>query len=150
MTTRILSFVVEPLNPPTQMALVATPAIDGRVLSDLVEEFETRQGFDPAGGYGGLVFDFFPYGPLGKYFHGQSDDSESGRGIYVLGCACGEVGCWPLKCRVTADDKIVTWHTISQPHRPARDYSAFGPFLFEAAQYANAVATLQARISGTG
>lgn len=37
-----LSFVVEPLNPPTQMTLVATPCVDDTPLTELVAEFESR------------------------------------------------------------------------------------------------------------
>jgi hypothetical protein len=40
MTASTLSFIIEPLHPPDQMALVAVPVIDGRPLTDLVEESE--------------------------------------------------------------------------------------------------------------
>ncbi len=140
MSTNVLSFVVEPLNPPEQMVLATVPVIDGRPLTDLVEELEIQRGFDPAGGYGGLVFDFFDFGPVDKYFR-KTDD------IFVLGCHCGEVGCWPLRCRVKADDNRITWDNFSQPHRPDRDYSNLGPFIFDPAQYLQVLSWLQAKIS---
>ncbi len=141
MNTGILSFKVEPLNPPDQMALAAVPVIDGRLLTDLVEEFEMEHGFHPAGGYGGLVFEFFNFGPPQEHFRKPQD-------VYVLGCQCGEVGCWPLTCRVEANGDTMTWANFLQPHRPERDYSNFGPFKFDATQYLSAVSSLQESLAG--
>jgi hypothetical protein len=61
--------------------------------------------------------------------------------IYLLGCQCGEVGCWPLTTRVTVNNNRVLWDSFRQPHRE-RDYSRFGPFVFDLDQYRNAVALL--------
>jgi hypothetical protein len=120
------------------MVLATVPVIDSRPLTDIVEEFEIRRGFDPAAGYGGLVFEFFDVGP--KYF-------RSGDDISVLGCDCGKVGCWPLKCRVKAVGNRITWERFCQPHRPDRDYSNLGPYIFDAAEYVQAVSSLQAKLS---
>jgi len=91
-------------------------------------------------GYGGIVFEFFNAGPLNEYF---CDPNE----IWVLGCDCAEVGCWPLICRVGADGDLITWDAFSQPHRKDRDYSAFGPFTFNSAQYLDAIRSLQNRFT---
>ena len=75
------------------------PFVDGTSLAALVEIYERSKGYlDPAGGYGGLVPAYFNYGPLDQYLAGRSntDHWASLNGIYILGCACGEVGCWPL------------------------------------------------------
>lgn len=125
---------------------VITPRIDGVLLSSLAERFEQSRGMhDPAGGYGGLIPAFFRYGPLDRYFLGESKTdcfaNAPGR-IYVLGCACGEVECWPLTCRVDRRSDAVAWQSFQQPHRPARDYSAFGPFVFELKQYEEALRSL--------
>lgn len=141
MSTSVLSFRIQPLDPPDQMELAAVPVIDGRLLTDLVEEFEANGGLQPAGGYGGLVFEFFDFGPLNEYFCREGI-------ISVLGCACGEVGCWPLRCRIKADGGTITWDDFSQPYRPDRDYSNFGPFRFDSAQYLGAISSLQENISG--
>jgi hypothetical protein len=140
MITSALSFIVEPLDPPKQVALATVPVIDGRPLTDLVEEFEREHGFDPAGGYGGLVFEFFDFGPIEQHFRKSGD-------VYVLGCDCGEVGCWPLMCQIKADGDTITWAKFSQPHRPERDYSNFGPFIFDSVQHSDAISSLQASIS---
>jgi hypothetical protein len=123
---------------------VITPRVDGVMLTTLAEQFEYSHGLtDPAGGYGGLIPEFFRYGPLDRYFLGKSGTLASTPGrIFVLGCQCGEVGCWPLTCLVSAADSKITWQSFEQPHRPARDYSSFGPFVFELEQYEEALHSL--------
>ncbi len=141
--TNVLSFDVSKRE--RGGAAVITPCVDGIKLSTLAEEFERGRGMvDPAGGYGGLIPEFFQYGPLDRYFLGKSEASYFARmqgRIYVLGCECGDVGCWPLTCMISAEDRI-TWQGFVQPHRPARDYSAFGPFVFTLEQYEEALRSL--------
>jgi hypothetical protein len=63
--------------------------------------------------------------------------------IYLLGCgSCGEVGCWPLLARVEMGVEEVWWDSFEQPFRRQRDYSGFGPFVFAAKQYREAVESL--------
>jgi hypothetical protein len=125
---------------------VITPRVDGVMLTALAEQFEAGHGLtDPAGGYGGLIPEFFDYGPLDRYFLGKSETTpfvgRPGR-IFLLGCECGEVICWPLMCSVEARDGKVTWRSFEQPYRSARDYSSFGPFVFELEQYEAALPDL--------
>lgn len=127
--------------------VVITPCVDGVMLTRLVEQFEEMHGLnDPAGEYGGLILQLFRYGPLDLYFLGKSETpyfaNSPGR-IFVLGCECGEVGCWPLTCWVDVRDHAVTWQRFEQPHRPTRDYSAFGPFEFDREQYEDALRSLK-------
>jgi hypothetical protein len=78
--------------------LMLTPVVDGRPLTELVAEFESRQGYSPAGDYAGLVPDHFRFGDLPRYFLGQGDGQWPKPGYaWLLGCDCGEVGCWPLE-----------------------------------------------------
>ena len=147
-----VSFSVEELSEDKPIVYAVTPVINGVPLTQLVASFESGQHFEPAGGYGGLVPQFFDYGPLDRYLMGDCEpDSHWANldGIYVLGCDCGEVGCWPLLCRVTLDGEAVVWDQFKQPHRKERDYSEFGPFVFDAAQYRTAASDLQARFSET-
>jgi hypothetical protein len=125
---------------------VITPRVDGVMLTTLAERFERSHGLtDPAGGYGGLIPEYFRYGPLDRYFLGKSDTpyfaNTPGR-IYVLGCECGEVGCWPLSCVIDASGSAITWQSFEQPHRPERAYSSFGPFVFDREQYEEALCSL--------
>jgi hypothetical protein len=124
-------------------APIVTPCIDGTPLTILISEFELSNNYtDPAGGYGGLVPSYFKYGPLAQYFCGQATNhgiSDKDGEIYVLGCECGEVACWPLLTSVTRLEGGYQWSAFHQPHRPERDYDAFGPFVFERSQYEDAV-----------
>lgn len=118
---------------------VVMPAIEGVSLAELVEEFERRQEFEPSGGYGGLIPARFRFGPASVHFAGAAGAYvEDGR-VPLLGCSCGEWGCWPLLARITSTDEHVVWSEFRQPHRPDRDYSAFGPFVFDRGDYFDAV-----------
>ncbi|WP_083811508.1 hypothetical protein [Asticcacaulis biprosthecium] len=131
-------------------AIVITPCVDGHRLSDAVTGFERDCGMtDPAGGYDGLVPAFFQCGALEPYFLGQSVApyfaGKPGH-ISVLACECGELGCWPLNCAVRLTGDLVTWHRFEQPHRPKRDYSSFGPFVFNLEPYRQTLQALQAQL----
>ncbi|GED97210.1 hypothetical protein [Gordonia crocea] len=132
-------------------AMEITPLVDGDSLVDLVEQFEVGRRFDPAGAYGGLIPEFYDFGPLEDFFvsgfPAWSDGSEAVR-IPVLGCGdCREWGCWPLECTVTVDGGDVTWDGFAQPHRPEWDYTGFGPFRFDCVAYRAAVARMAAALS---
>ena len=117
------------------------PYVDDVSLVDLVSGFEHTAGYDVAGGYAGIVLDHFNFGDLASYLTGQPDSSYWAMtgAIALLGCDCADVGCWPLEGQVLTDDALVTWRGFAQPHRPARDYGSFGPFVFRRSQYEHAV-----------
>ena len=139
-----LSFLVREFGSYEPPLFAVTPAVNGSPLSDMITVFERQQGFEPAGGYSGLIPDHFNYGRLDQYFLGAAKDSFWAQGVYLLGCECGEVGCWPLQCQIRTDGNNVVWENFSQPYRPERDYSHFGPFVFDGEQYRTAVADLEA------
>lgn len=119
-------------------AAMVTPCIDGISLVDLVAAFERDTGYDdPAGGYAGIVPSHFRLGPLPSYFLGREEPVDGGEQgeIYALFCECGEAGCWPLAVHVRINENGVVWEKFAQPHRPNRDYSKFGPFEFNKAEY---------------
>lgn len=120
---------------------VLLPVVDGRPLVDLVAEYEVARGYDPAGAYAGLHVERFRFGDLASYFQGSGPMAWPRRGLlWLLGCDCGEVGCWPLEARVTVVGDRVTWSDFVQPYRPAWSYEGFGPFVFDRHQYEAAVA----------
>lgn len=123
------------------------PEVNGTSLVTLIGSYESAHGYDPAGGYGGLVPEHFNFGDLSRNYLGSeaSQWPKSGE-AWLLGCDCGEVGCWPLAARITVDGTTVTWSTFQQPHRPDWDYSAFGPFTFDRQQYEKAVHIGMARL----
>jgi hypothetical protein len=142
-----LTFLIEPIEDhPEELSL--TPVVSGIPLTQLVTDFERERNFDPVGGYGGLVPNWLSYGSLERYFEGQSDDELFADGFYLVGCECGDVGCWPLLARIERRGAHIVWDSFAQPHRPMRDYSQFGPFVFEATRYRATVREAAARFSG--
>jgi hypothetical protein len=84
------------------------PIIGSTSLVDLVKQFEEGAGFDPTGGYAGLVLDNYRFGDLGLYLAGQQQPWPGAR-VPLLGCECGEWGCWPLLATVTIADGVAEW-----------------------------------------
>ena len=150
MPTDILSFSVIPHVRWSTRPWSVIPNVNDVRLTELVTEFEQKEQFEePIGGYGGLLPDYFSYGPLERYFLA---DFEPGSyfekyGIYFLGCHCGEVGCWPLRGQIITQGDSVIWRNFKQPHRHNRDYSRFGPFVFDIQQYKESIAKLSADYS---
>jgi hypothetical protein len=130
---------------PSELAnLVIVPRIDGTSLIELITAYEDARRFDVVGGYGGLIPAYFDYGPLDRYFIAGLPWSNGTAmpALYLLGCSCGEVGCWPLGCTVEVRATAVIWRDFNQEHRPNRDYSGFGPFCFDRADYLRAIGNL--------
>ncbi|WBO68873.1 hypothetical protein [Streptomyces camelliae] len=126
--------------------LAIVPLIDGALLTELIDGFEIAAGMQPAGdAYGGLIPEFFRFGPMQDHFLGRSTNAM-GPKTPVLGCECGEWGCWPLMARITPTADFVTWDAFEQPHRKTRNYVAFGPFQFDRHQYDDTLQALSAVI----
>lgn len=138
-----IDLVVRSLEQNSRPPDCIVPFIDGRDLVDLVSEFEDVSGYEPAGGYDGIVPTRYAFGPLVPYYLGQPEGG-SGREIAVLGCACGEMGCWPLDVRVDLRRDSVVWSAFRQSHRPDRAYDGFGPFTFDRRQYEAAAVNVAA------
>ena len=120
---------------------VLLPVVDGRSLVDLVAEYEAARGYEPAGAYGGLHLERFRFGDLADYFLSTGRGGwPRGEPLWLLGCDCGEVGCWPLEARATVAEDRVTWSHFAQPHRRGWSYAGFGPFVFDELPYRAAVA----------
>ncbi|MEU0881116.1 hypothetical protein ABZ345_21115 [Lentzea sp. NPDC005914] len=108
------------------------PLIDGTPLVEWVDIFETLEDMRPAGEmYGGFLKSELGDKPF-----------RPGGDVLVLGCSCGHADCWPLYARITADEHTVVWDEFRHPRRKDRDYSGFGPYRFDRAQYGKVVAEL--------
>jgi hypothetical protein len=75
---------------------------------------------------------------LGEPVKHYDYDSTQGK-IPVLGCGCGDVGCWPFWVRIKLRDDVVIWDGFQQPHRPAWRYDKMRPFVFDRTQYCSAL-----------
>ncbi|MEV0427737.1 hypothetical protein [Micromonospora sp. NPDC050495] len=137
---RKVRFEVRPWGHGPDPARELLPYVDNVSLVDLVSGFERAAGHDVPGAYAGIVLDHFNFGDLGAYLTGRPDSAYCGKGVIaLLGCDCGEVGCWPLEAQVITTEESVIWRGFSQPYRPQRDYGDFGPFVFRRNQYERAV-----------
>jgi hypothetical protein len=97
----------------TEVSLLA--CVDDHPLCDLVAAFEQASGYnDPAGGYGGLFVSRWRVQERvrnaavltlsDRIFPGTGPEISA-----VLGCECGEWGCWPLMARIGLAGQMVRW-----------------------------------------
>ena len=124
--------------------------IDGKSLVAKLKAFETpfaqAEGHpNIAGGYSGLPASSYLL-PSRHFFGEQPHPKTREARVELLGCGdCGEMGCWPILARIDVEKDCVTWSNFQQPHRSGRgksavwDYSHFGPFVFDRAQYEEAL-----------
>lgn len=128
--------------------LAVTPIINGQPLTELVGDFEARRRYKPTGGYYGLVIGAERLGDLTRYYLGQDNGVwPTPSNVWLLGCVCGEPGCWPLRARIVVETGTIAWTDFAQPHRDERDYTGFGPFVFEQKQYEETVRRAVAELS---
>ena len=121
---------------------VVTIRINQRRLEDLAHEvekpFAVAEGKPQlAGDYAGLSPSVVA--PGSRHFLGEPVEVwfEDGDTV-LLGCTCGEPGCWPLTARVHVTDTTITWDSFRNGHRPW-DLSGLGPFEFDRGQYEEAL-----------
>jgi hypothetical protein len=104
----------------------------------------TYLGLDPRQ-LGGSVSVHFLGGSGSDLACGPSDKTV------LLGCSCGEVGCWPLMARVELSEAEVTWREFEQPHRSSEwSYEGFGPFVFNRSQYMKALEAAEEALNESG
>lgn len=126
---------------------VVVPVVDGIALTRRVQSFQAASGIatrDPRrDDYGGLIPAHFRSGSARTHWFAREDAFVDGAGrVPVLGCWCGEWGCWPLLARIEVTRRAVTWSGFRQPSRSERSYEGFGPFVFRRRAYERAVERL--------
>ena len=123
--------------------------VNDRDLAELVgaveRPFAEAEGHTSiAGSYGGLSPGQLAGTPMDHFFGSPKSHlfcGPEGKTV-LLGCECGEPGCWPLMARIDVRDVTVAWVEFEQPHR--RDvWSHVGiSFEFDRTQYQAAVAEI--------
>lgn len=87
-----------------------------------------------AGQYEGLAGDDLRWPD--RHFLGEPRLSNFDDGDTVLlGCNCGDWGCWPLVADVGVSEHSVTWSRFRNGHRAVWDLKDLGPFIFTREQY---------------
>jgi hypothetical protein len=127
------------------LVYTVTPFVDGVSLVELARGQEVRPARatkepDLAGRYAGLVIgpdpaasDWRPW-YLGRGLSWFQDGDTC-----LLGCVCGDTGCWRLTARVDIGRATVTWHRFRTGHRDW-DLGGLGPFVFARSHYERALA----------
>lgn len=110
--------------------------VDGRDLLEIVRRIELPQA--TAEGQPELAGSYEVLPPQRWQRLTEHDDGDR---VAVFGCECGEVGCWPLRVRITRKGDTVVWSDFEQPNR-SWSYFALGPFVFQRQQYEAAVASV--------
>jgi hypothetical protein len=134
----VVEFHVRPEEVGIGEAVTVTPYVNGTSLIELARRVElgpasVQRERNLAGAYAGLVVD-----EQEQWQHWYLDDQPQswfGDGdSCLLGCICGDTGCWPLTAKVTVTESEVSWAEFRTGHR-AWDLRRLGPFTFERAQY---------------
>ena len=137
-----IAFEVRPLAK-SGGAHEAIPLVDGLPLPEVIHAYEHAAGGipGPLDDRGGLVSENYRSGPARENWFGLRDVSGRSGEIPVLGCSCGEWGCWPTYATVVFDDETVTWREFSNLDS-ALPLAQFGPLVFRREDYENAVSLL--------
>lgn len=136
----LLSFSISNQTMNGKVFPIVLAQVDSVPFTDLVAAFETSQGWSPTGGYAGLDTAMRSYCPWIDYFKGYCGSlGHNEEKTALLVCQCGVYTCWPLLAAIETDYETMTWSRFEQPHRPERDYSAFGPFTFDWQEYIDAL-----------
>jgi hypothetical protein len=130
-----IEFRVEPEELGTGPADVLNLYVDGSLLQDQIRPYE--QPFADAEGQPALAGQYVGLvkrGLSAKQFLSRPSQTWFGDGdTILLGCNCGDAGCWPLTAHVEVGPRVV-WRNFRTGHRKW-DLSAFGPFEFDRAKY---------------
>lgn len=124
------------------LSTIVTPYVNGTSLIELAGHTEVGAATEGgerhlAGSYAGLTIDGSANGA--SWYLNDAPQSWFGDGdSCLLGCECGETGCWPLTAAVAVTDSEITWSRFRTGHR-SWDLSGLGPFAFRRDQYVRAL-----------
>ncbi|RRR95835.1 hypothetical protein [Glycomyces terrestris] len=128
-----VEFLLDPAGGPLQIT------VDGVRLEAHLRRAELASAradgqADLAGAYAGLTRTDAVRWPSRHFLDAPALPGIDGTTV-LLGCECGDWGCWPLSARVDLTPATVTWRDFRNEHRPHWDHTALRPFVFDRAQY---------------
>ena len=112
---RLIHFKIEASQEEEHKAL--NIYIDNENIIEHIKRYEKQ--FEPqiAGGYEGLNINFLQN--IDEHLLGELNENDlfnyDGK-TQILGCNCGEPGCWPLLVKIMVNDEIIVWSEFTQPH----------------------------------
>lgn len=125
--------------------LTVAPVVDGVPLAEHARRHELRPATaakqaDLAGRYAGLVVGRRSVtADWTRWYLGQGESVFGDGDTCLLGCVCGDTGCWPLTAMVEIGPATVRWHRFRNGHRDW-DLGGLGPFVFARDSYERALA----------
>ncbi len=132
-----------------ELGEIVAVEVNGRDLAEHAADVERpwaeAEGHpDRAGGYVGLQPSWLHGSERQHFTGGPGSDMACGPAdkTVLLGCGCGEPGCWPLMARVTEGPEAIVWSDFEQPHR-TWSHEGLGPFRFARARYLGALAAVE-------
>ena len=93
-----------------------------------------------AGAYAGLAIGDPASTEWQQWYLGEGMSWFGDGDTCLLGCGCGDTGCWPLTAHVEIGPQAVRWHGFRNGHRDW-DLSGLGPFVFARDAYERALAS---------
>ncbi|EFC79883.1 hypothetical protein [Parafrankia sp. EUN1f] len=135
-----VEFRLETERFPIGETLAVRPYVNGVDLRELVRAVELPYAEgdpDSAGSYAGLRDPGVRW--PSRHFLGERSVTWFGDGDTVLlGCICGDAGCWPLTARVDIADDAVIWRDFRNSHH-RWNLDGLGPFRFNLLAYETAL-----------
>ena len=135
----IVNFILEDAS--EENDLVVNVYVNNKNLKDILKEYENQFDKESAGKYEGIRLLYFD--DVIKHFTGNIKESIlnfSGKS-QLLGCPCGEPGCWPFFANIKIDKNKIIWNGFEQPHRKINspggywDYCNLKAFEFDKNDY---------------
>lgn len=122
--------------------------VDGVALEEHARRAELRSARADrqeglAGAYSGLTHLDAVCWPSRHFLGAPALSATADGDTVLLGCGCGDWGCWPLSAEVHVAAETVVWREFRNGHRPAWDLSRLGPFEFDRDQYESALRATQ-------
>lgn len=116
--------------------------IDGRLLTDIISEFEIQHGYAPFNDAFLLPDDVAWYS---RESWQRSSVSGAAR-VVLLGCTCGDVDCSNFYADTYCQNGWIHWHFGGWPER---DYKLLGKYWFEQQAYQQQVNAVMQRFTSS-